>query len=70
MLKIEMESSIRNYLTRLLEQKENELKELKVQNAEYDLTLIKVATARLNGIKPQMDLSKNVSPIKFGAREE
>lgn len=70
MIRIEMEPNIKNYLVRLLEQKEKELKSLNAKNIEYDLTLIKTATARLNGVRPQMDLSKNISPIRFGLTEE
>ena len=70
MLKIEMESHIRNYLLRVLEQhKEKVLNDKKI-NPNYDLTQISIATDRLMGIKPTIALNKNEELINFGLTEE
>ena len=70
MLKIEMESHVKNYLLRLLEQhKDNVLKDRKV-DPKYDLTEIEIATRRLMGIKPDIALNRNDEPINFGLTED
>lgn len=68
MLNIKMEANTRNYLVRLLENYKNSLQYADMLKTKKDMELekIRVATARLMGKEPSIDLNKNTSPINFG----
>lgn len=72
MLKIEMESSTKNYLVRLLENYKEYIQKNKFnqKEKEYELNQISIATSRLMGIKPGIALNKNLEPINFGLTED
>jgi hypothetical protein len=59
---IKMEPNVRNYLYRMLEEKETEL-ELLLDKKEYErqINLIRIAKERLTGKEPAMNLIKESS---------
>lgn len=62
MIVIKMESNVRNYLYRMLEEKEAEL-ELLFDKKEYEIqiNLIRIAKERLRGKEPQVNITKESS---------
>lgn len=59
MIVIKMEPNVRNYLYRMLEEKETEL-ELFYDKKEYEIqiNLIRTAKERLRGKEPQVNITK------------
>ncbi|MCI8346588.1 MAG: hypothetical protein HFJ12_01390 [Bacilli bacterium] len=67
MIRVEMESSTRNYLVRLLENYKEHLNGLKANKVDlmYELNNINRAMKILMGKIPETDLSRNIAPTNF-----
>lgn len=61
MIVIKMESNVRNYLYRMLEEKETELELFDKKEYEIQINLIRIAKERLRGKEPQVNITKESS---------